>query len=88
MNTEEFLRVMRKGGCVVKAGSERHKMMHELSQEALKITAEMNSGYHTPEELRAFMEQLTGKPVDNGFGLFPPFYSECGKNIFSAKTFL
>ena len=30
-------------------------------------------------------DRLIGKPVPASFSLFPPFYSECGKNIFIAE---
>ena len=56
------------------------------SQEALRITAELNGAYHTPEEIPGSLRQLTGKPVDRTFGLFPPFYTDCGKNITLGKT--
>ena len=71
MTTEEFIEIMN-SGVVVKAGSPVHLKMHELSQEALKITAEINGSYHTPDELRALMEKLTGWQLDEHFGLFPP----------------
>ena len=29
-------------------------MMHEFSQQALRITAELNGSYHTPDEIREF----------------------------------
>ena len=80
MTTTEFLEIMNSGE-VVKGGSPVHLKMHELSQEALRITAEINGSYHTPEELRALMEKLTGQQLDERFGLFPPFYTDCGKNI-------
>ncbi len=38
--------------------------MHELSQEALKITVELNGHYHTPEEVQELFSRLSGKPVD------------------------
>ena len=44
----------------IPAGSELHQAFHAFSQEALKITAELNGAYHTPEEVRALMSQLTG----------------------------
>lgn len=68
-------------GKVVEGGSESHQFMHRASQEALRLTAEINGSYHTPEELRSLFSQLTGQPVDESFGLFPPFYTDCGKNI-------
>lgn len=80
MTTQEFLDEMAKGTRVV-CGSPAHQKMHELSQDALKITMQMNSSYHTPEELRALFSELTGRAVDETFGLFPPFSTDCGKNI-------
>lgn len=68
-------------GQPVEGGSPAHRCMHRLSQRALRLTAEINTGYHTPEELRKLFSQLIGQPVDESFGLFPPFYTDCGKNI-------
>ena len=73
-------------GKPVQGGSEVHQFMHQASQQALRITAEINSGYHTPEQLRELFSQLTGKPMDGSFGLFPPFYTDCGKNITVGKN--
>ena len=88
MTTEEFVGIMNSGE-VVKAGSAVHLKMHELSQEALRITAEINGSYHTPNELRTLMEKLTGQQLDEHFGLFPPFYTDCGKNIrFEGAVFI
>ena len=72
-------------GKTVEGGSEPHQLMHHISQEALRLTAEINGGYHTPEELRGLFSQLIGQPVDESFGLFPPFYTDCGKNIHIGK---
>ena len=46
--------------------------MHAAASRPLEITAEINGGYHTPEELRVLFSRLTGRPVDESFGLFPP----------------
>lgn len=56
-----------------------------LFQEAIRIGVEMNTHYHTPEELREIMSRLTGKKVDDTFRLFPPFYTDFGKNITIGK---
>lgn len=58
-----------------------HQTMHAMSQRALRLTAKLNGEYHTPEQLRELMSQLICKPLDNEFGLFPPFYTDCGQNI-------
>ena len=52
-----------------------------MTQEALKITMEMNSRYHTPEELQELFAELTGQPVNRTLGLIPPFHTDFGKNI-------
>lgn len=85
MDLEAFLEHLNSGK-TVRGGSEAHLFMHGVSQEALRITAEMNGGYHTPEELRELFSRLTGRPVDESFGLFPPFYTDCGKNIHIGKN--
>lgn len=88
MELSTFLEEMDSGKMVI-AQSETHCCMHALSQEALRITSELNQCYHTPEEIREIMQRLTGRPIDDGFGLFPPFYTDCGKNIkFGKNVFL
>lgn len=57
----------------------------ELFQEAIRIGMELNNQYHTPEEIREIMGQLTGKKIDDTFRLFPPFYTDFGKNISIGK---
>ena len=84
MDLEAFLEHLNSGK-MVQGGSDAHLFMHGVSQEALRITAEMNGRYHEPEELRALFSQLIGRPVDESFGLFPPFYTDCGKNIHIGK---
>ena len=65
----------------IPAGSAFHLAFHEFSQEALKITAELNGRYHAPEEVRRLMSELTASEIDESFVIFPPFYTDCGKNI-------
>ena len=72
-------------GQPVRGGGEVHRFMHGVSQEALRLTAELNGGYHEPARLRAIFSQLIGRPVDDSFRLFPPFYTDCGKNIHVGK---
>ena len=88
MTTEEFIAIM-DSGAVVKAGSDVHRTMHRLSQEALHITMELNSRYHDHDEIVDLMSKLTGREVDSSFGLFPPFYTDCGKNTrFGKRVFV
>lgn len=85
MNLEKFLEHLNSGKEVV-AGSDVNKFMHNLSQEAMKITAKLNNQYNAPEKIRELMSELTGKEIDEDFGMFPPFYTDCGKNIRIGKN--
>ncbi len=80
MTNEEFLAYL-DSGKEVAAFSEVHLKMTELSNEAMKLTAELNSSYHTPDEINVLMEQLTGRAFPEGAYMFPPFYTDCGKNL-------
>ncbi|WP_243885446.1 DapH/DapD/GlmU-related protein [Cellulomonas fengjieae] len=68
-------------GQTIPGGSPHHVAMHATSQEALRITAELNGRYHSPDEVRALMSELTGHEVPESFHLFPPFSADFGKNL-------
>lgn len=85
MEIDDFLAHLNRGESV-EGGSELHKVMYKLSQEALKTTIELNGHYHTSEEVLELFSRLIGKPVDKTFALLPPFYTDCGKNINVGKN--
>ena len=82
MTTSEFLEYINSGRQVTSECGV-HQTMHRLSQEAIRITMEINSRYHTPDEINELMSELIGEPVK--VGLFPPFFTDCGKNIHLGK---
>ncbi len=57
MSDTEFLKYAAEGNLIV-AGSDIHKMMHSMSQRALRFTSKINNTYHSPEELRNLMSEL------------------------------
>jgi acetyltransferase-like isoleucine patch superfamily enzyme len=65
----------------IEGGSGQHQYMLGAAQDALRIVAELNSGYRTPDEVRALLSRLTGTVVDESVTVFPPFYCEFGKNL-------
>lgn len=69
----------------VEKDAERDIYADALFQEAIRIGMELNNSYHTPEELREIMGRLTGRNIDDTFRLFPPFYTDFGKNITFGK---
>lgn len=72
-------------GEAVCAGDPVFELFHAFAQDALRRCAEINGSYHEPEELRQLFGELIGQPVDEGFTLFPPFTTDCGKNIHLGK---
>lgn len=85
MTETEFLEYAASGALII-AGSKTHEVMHRMSQNALRLTSKLNGSYHTPNEVRDIMSDLIGKTLDSGFGMFPPFYTDCGKNINIGKN--
>lgn len=57
------------------------KFMNEMSDEARRITFQLNTAYHTPEEVRRLLSELFGYTVPASLRVFPPFYTDFGKNI-------
>jgi acetyltransferase-like isoleucine patch superfamily enzyme len=80
MDLQHFLDHVRRGAVVV-GGSPEHAFMIGAAQDAFRVLAELNSGYRTPEEVRALLSRLTGRDVDASVTLFPPFHCEFGRNL-------
>ena len=62
------------------------QFLNEMNDEARRITAELNNAYHNMDEIRELFSRLSGKPVDPSFRIFPPFYTDFGKNIHVGKN--
>lgn len=65
---------------------EIYEFMNRASDEARRITFELNGAYHSMPEVRDLFARLFGKPVDPSFRVFPPFYTDFGKNITVGKN--
>ena len=62
-----------------------HRFMDEMSDAARRITFRLNRDYHTPDEVRALLSELFGYRVPDTFRVFPPFYTDFGRNIHVGK---
>ncbi|MGO4601645.1 sugar O-acetyltransferase [Terrabacter sp. 2YAF2] len=80
MDLQEFLDHV-DSGRLIEGESAAHEFMHAASQEALRTLAELNGAYRSPDEVRALLSRLTGRNVAESVTVFPPFYSEFGKNL-------
>lgn len=79
------MEIIKRGEPIVN-GTEAHDFLVRYSNEVLRITAELNGAYHEPDEVRALFSRLTGKDIDESFFMFPPFYTDFGKNITIGKN--
>lgn len=76
-------------GQTIQGGSPHHEAMHAASREAMRLAAEINGCYHSPEELVELMSALTGRRVPDSFRMFPPFTCDFGRNLrFGERVFL
>ena len=80
MDLQDLLDALNAGETIT-GGSPLHEVMHRVSQDALRVTAELNGGYQEPERVRALLAELTGSPIADTVAVFPPLYSDFGKNI-------
>ena len=85
MDINDFFNHVEKRLPIVPA-SEIYDFMVKICHETMRITSEINRSYHTPEELCQLMSQLTGEKVDPSFSMFPPFYTDFGRNLHLGKN--
>lgn len=53
--------------------------------DTMKLAAELNDGYHTPDEVRRYLSRITGCEIHPSVTLLPPFYVDFGRNIRMGK---
>ena len=76
----EKIRELMKEGTPIVWGTDLLWSFGEYAQDAQKITMEMNTKYHTPEEIRKLFSKLTASDIDESCMIIPPFHTEFGKN--------
>lgn len=80
MNLKEFLEHT-SSGKTIHAPSEAQEFCDNLLLEAIEIKMKLNCEYHTEDEIREIMAELTGQEVNETLRVVPPFHTDCGKNI-------
>jgi acetyltransferase-like isoleucine patch superfamily enzyme len=86
MNMEEFIEFCKEGNPISGEDKELHGLLTQCSFEAQRITMDLNTSYHSKEEIVEIFSELTGCKVDPSFMCFPPFYTDFGKNITIGKN--
>lgn len=62
-------------------GEEMIEFMREQSDNTRRLLVELNNNYHTADQIRSIFARITGNDVPDSFRMFPPFYTDFGKNI-------
>lgn len=85
MELNELLNIFDEGKELV-MDEEAAEACNYYSQEAQKITCEINYKYHVLDEIRELFSKLIGRKVSDDFRVFPPFTTDFGKNIHLGKN--
>ena len=54
--------------------------MYAVVQETMRLCAEMNTGYHSEQEVRHYLREITQSEVDDTVRVFPPFNINYGRS--------
>lgn len=79
MNIEDFKEYVKTRRAL--DSEEIHRFMDDMSNEARRVTFRLNTAYHTPDEVRELLSGLFGYEVPQSLRVFPPFYTDFGRNI-------
>ena len=85
LKLNEILEIFNEGK-TLEMDEEAAETCNYYSQEAQKITCEINYNYHDLDEIRQLFSKLIGSEVSDDFRLFPPFATDFGKNIHLGKN--
>ena len=85
LTLNELLEIFNNGKTLI-MDEEAAETCNYYSREAQKITCELNYQYHEFDEIRNLFSKLIGEKVDDEFRVFPPFYTDFGKNIHLGKN--
>lgn len=79
---------MRHGELILETDPD-YPVLYEALLRGMRITGQLNASYHTPEQTREVIGELTGQPIDETTWIVPPFYSDFGRFIrFGKKVFV
>ena len=62
------------------------EVLNTANDSARRITCKLNGSYHAMDEIRKIMSELFGYEVPDDFRVFPPFYTDFGRNIHIGKN--
>ena len=84
MTVEKFQQMIAEGQPL--EGTEMITFMRQQGAETRRLLMDLNTNYHTDEEIVDLFSRITATDVDPSFRMFPPFYTDFGKNIHLGKN--
>jgi len=74
----DIIERMRSGERITETDSDFPSLCEEV-EKTRRFVGELNTGYHSPDEVRILLERIWGQPLDASVRMFPPFYTAFGK---------
>ena len=74
----DIIERMRSGKRISETDSDFPRLCEEI-ENTKRLVVELNTGYHSPDEVRALLERIWGQSLDDSVRMFPPFYTAFGK---------
>lgn len=74
----DIIERMRSGKRITETDADFPRLCEEV-ENTRQLVGELNTGYHSPDEVRALLERIWGQPLDTSVRMFPPFYTAFGK---------
>lgn len=75
---DEVIERMRSGKRPSETDPDFPRLCEEI-ENTRRLVGELNTGYHSPDEVRALLERIWGQSLDASVRMFPPFYTAFGK---------
>lgn len=71
---------------LIPTDSEDYQAIQKIVAENQPLVAALNTGYHTPQETRRLLAQITEQAVDESVAINLPFYTDFGRHIRLGKN--
>lgn len=81
----DIIERMRSGKRISETDSDFPRLCEEI-ENTRRLVAELNTGYHSPYEVRVLLERIWGQPLESSVRMFPPFYTAFGKTTRVGKN--
>ena len=74
----DIIERMRSGKRITETDADFPRLCEEV-ENTRRLVGELNTGYHSSDEVRALLERIWGQPLGTSVRMFPPFYTAFGK---------